>query len=114
LTPAPFSDVSLGVFCQKQGKRNVCKVPKRKCCIMHKKKTIHQRIKRGQLKFFNSLQKTSMMNSREKRKGETTMKNSDIPYGYKMENERLITDKIQAAKVKKVFDDYITQPRAKK
>lgn len=42
------------------------------------------------------------------------MKNSDIPYGYKMENERLITDKIQAAKVKKVFDDYITQPRAKK
>ena len=54
-----------------------------------------------------------MMNSQEKRKGETTMKNSDIPYGYKMDNERLITDKVQAAKVKKVFDDYITQPLTK-
>ena len=41
------------------------------------------------------------------------MKNSNIPYGYKMKNERLVADKVQAAKVKKVFDDYITQPLAK-
>ena len=54
-----------------------------------------------------------MMNSQEKRKGETTMKNSNIPYGYKMENKKLVADKVQAAKVKKVFDDYITQPLAK-
>ena len=41
------------------------------------------------------------------------MKNSNIPYGYKMKNERLVADKVQAAKVKKVFDDYIIQPLAK-
>ena len=41
------------------------------------------------------------------------MKNSNIPYGYKMENKKLVADKVQAAKVKKVFDDYITQPLAK-
>ena len=41
------------------------------------------------------------------------MKNSNIPYGYKMKNERLVADKVQAAKVKKVFDDYITQPLTK-
>lgn len=41
------------------------------------------------------------------------MKNSNIPYGYKMENKRLVADKVQAAKVKKIFDSYITQPLTK-